>query len=104
MDLGFLYVFNFPLFLRLGDVNPIKTIFETCDVESDKKLSMEEIMENANCLKVLQMAGMQIAGLKDGFSMIDKDEDGYVSMEEAKTLNRDMCGHSCWTLLQQYLG
>ena len=79
----------------LGDVDPIKTIFETCDVESDKKLSMEEIMENANCLKVLQMAGMQIAGLKDGFSMIDKDEDGYVSMEEAKTLNRNVCGHSC---------
>ena len=52
-------------------------------------------MENANCLKVLQMAGMQIAGIKDGFSMIDKDKDGYVSIAEAKTLNRNICGKSC---------
>ena len=83
--------------MRLGgDVDPIKTIFESCDVESDKKLSMKEIMENANCLTVLQMAGMQISGIKDGFSMNDKDKDGYVSMEEAydaiKTLNRYTVG------------
>ena len=64
-------------------MNPIETIFGLCDAESDDKLSMKEIVENADCLNILENAGMQKTTISDEFSMIDKDQNGYVTMDEA---------------------
>ena len=65
-------------------MNPIETIFGLCDAEPDKKLSLNEILENnAECWNVLEYVGMQKTTIKEEFSMIDKDQNGYVSMAEA---------------------
>ena len=64
-------------------MDPIVSIFGVCDAESDEKLSVNEILGNADCWNMLENAGMQNTSITDEFSMIDKDQDGYVSMEEA---------------------
>ena len=65
-------------------MNPIETIFELCDAESDEKLSLNEILENdAECWNMLEYVGMQKTTISDEFSMIDKDQNGYVTMDEA---------------------
>ena len=64
-------------------MDPIVSIFGVCDAESDDKLSMNEIKGNADCWNMLENAGMQNTSITDEFSMIDKDQDGYVSMAEA---------------------
>ena len=74
-------------------MNPIETIFGLCDAESDEKLSLNEILENdAECWNMLEYVGMQKTTISDEFSMIDKDQNGYVTMDEAydaaKTLDR----------------
>ena len=74
-------------------MNPIETIFGLCDAEPDKKLSLNEILENnAECWNVLEYVGMQKTTITEKFSMIDKDQNGYVSIDEAydaaKTLDR----------------
>ena len=86
------YVVNFQLHLGLSDVDPIVSIFGVCDAESDQKLSVNEILGNADCWNMLENAGMQNTSITDEFSMIDKDQDGYISMYEAydaaQTLDR----------------
>ena len=76
-------------------MDPIVSIFGVCDAEADDKLSMKEIKGNTDCWNMLENAGMQNTSITDEFSMIDKDQDGYVSMEEAydaaKTLDRGAC-------------
>ena len=74
-------------------MNPIETIFGLCDAEPDKKLSLNEILENnAECWNVLEYVGMQKTTITEEFSMIDKDQNCYVSIDEAydaaKTLDR----------------
>ena len=65
-------------------MNPIETIFGLCDAESDEKLSLNEILENdAECWNMLEYVGMQKTTISDEFSMIDKDQNGYVTMNEA---------------------
>ena len=64
-------------------MDPIVSIFGVCDAEADEKLSMKEIQGNADCWNILENAGMQNTTITDEFSMIDKDQDGYVSMYEA---------------------
>ena len=65
-------------------MNPIETIFGLCDAESDEKLSLNEILENdAECWNMLEYVGMQKTTIWDEFSMIDKDQNGYVTMNEA---------------------
>merc|ERR1719471_1617459 len=75
-----------------GGVDPIVSIFGVCDTEADDKVSMKEIQGNTDCWNMLENAGMQNTSITDEFSMIDKDQDGYVSMAEAydaaKTLDR----------------
>merc|ERR1712029_1304668 len=69
--------------LDVSDVNPIETIFGLCDAESDEKLSLNEILENdAECWNMLEYVGMQKTTISEKFSMIDKDQNGYVSMAE----------------------
>ena len=86
------YVINFQTYLGSGEVDPIVSIFGVCDTESDEKLSVNEILGNADCWNMLENAGMQNNSISDEFSMIDKDQDGYVSMDEAydaaQTLDR----------------
>ena len=77
------YVINFQTYLGSGEVDPVVSIFGVCDAESDDKLSMNEIKGNADCWNMLENAGMQNTSITDEFSMIDKDQDGYVSMAEA---------------------
>ena len=73
-------------------MDPIISIFGVCDAEADNKVSMKEIKGNADCWNMLENAGMQNTSVTDEFSMIDKDQDGYVSMDEAydaaQTLDR----------------
>ena len=73
-------------------MDPIVSIFGVCDTEADDKVSMKEIQGNTDCWNMLENAGMQNTSITDEFSMIDKDQDGYVSMAEAydaaKTLDR----------------
>ena len=64
-------------------MDPIVSIFGVCDTESDEKLSVNEILGNADCWNMLENAGMQNNSISDEISMIDKDQDGYVSMDEA---------------------
>ena len=64
-------------------MDPIVSIFGVCDAEADDKLSMKEIKGNADCWNMLENAGMQNTSITDEFLMIDKDQDGYVSMDEA---------------------
>ena len=84
---------RFLIILGVSDVNPIETIFGLCDAEPDKKLSLNEILENnAECWNVLEYVGMQKTTITEEFSMIDKDQNGYVTIDEAydaaKTLDR----------------
>ena len=82
-------------------MDPIVSIFGVCDAEADNKVSMKEIKGNADCWNMLENAGMQNTSVTDEFSMIDKDQDGYVSMDEAydaaQTLDRkgDKTNKSC---------
>ena len=64
-------------------MDPIVSIFGVCDAEADDKLSMKEIQGNADCWNMLEIVGIQNTSITDEFSMIDKDQDGYVSMAEA---------------------
>ena len=77
------YVINFQINSVLGGVDPIVSIFGVCDAEADDKLSMKEIQGKTDCRNMLEIVGIQNTSITDEFSMIDKDQDGYVSMEEA---------------------
>ena len=63
-------------------MDPIVSIFGVCDAEADDKLSMKEIQGNTDCWNMLELVGIQNTSITDEFSMIDKDQDGYVSMAE----------------------
>ena len=39
------YIVYFQLYLGLGEVDPIVSIFRVCDAEADDKVSMKEIVE-----------------------------------------------------------
>ena len=64
-------------------MDPIVSIFGVCDAEADDKLSMKEIQGKTDCWNMLEIVGIQNTSITDEFSMIDKDQDGYVSMAEA---------------------
>ena len=69
--------------LFIGDVDPINAIFEACDTQKDQKLSLKGIQGNAKCLNMLDnLFGLKNITIADDFSMIDKDQDGFVTKEE----------------------
>ena len=70
-------------------MDPINSVFGLCDAEvdgkQDGKLSEKEILENVDCLTMLdQLFGMKNTTIAEEFSLIDEDKDGFVTKIEAR--------------------
>ena len=70
-------------------MDPINSVFGLCDAEvdgkQDGKLSEKEILENVDCLTMLdQLFGIKNTTIAEEFSLIDEDKDGFVTKIEAR--------------------